>query len=350
MITKTVQPRNEVNWLDSEYRKERALRRKLERKWKASVERTGSTTGTEYDAYTEQRSKCAKLADSKRSQYYRNVIQKNEHDQSSLYKIVSQVLDKSKSVPTLPKYTEPTELATRFNLFYADKVNKIRAKIPTIDSTANSNNNQFAFVGTPLRNFNPITVDELKKLLKCKSIKAAYNDFLPRSVMSNVFESLLPYICDLINSSLSTGSMESVNEATIVPLLKKSGLDPEILKNYRPVSDIVLISKLIETVVLNQFNCHVLAHNLQCNLQHGYKKFHSTETLVLKVVDDVLVGFDSKNGTILIFIDLSAAFDTVDIEKLLYILEIWYYWNSFTMVQIVSCCSETKSTDQRLCI
>ena len=329
LITKTIQPRNEIPWLDSEYRKERALRRKLERKWKASVKRTGNSNGAEHDAYTEQRSKCAKLADLKRSQFYRNLIQKNENDQSSLFKVVSQVLDKNKSAVTLPKFTDPTNLANRFNLFYADKVNNIRAKIPPIASTANINTNSFAFAGTPLRNFNPITVEEFKKLLKGKAIKAAYNDFLPRSVMKNVFDTLLPYIVDLVNLSLSTGSMQSINEGTIVPLLKKSGLDPELLKNYRPVSDIVLISKLIETVVLDQFNSHVFTHHLQCNLQHGYKKFHSTETLILKVVNDVLIGFDSKNGTILIIIDLSAAFDTVDIEKLLYILE-----NEFGIVGI----------------
>ena len=167
----------------------------------------------------------------------------------------------------------------------------------------------------------PVTVEELRSLLKNKVIKTAYNDLLPRTVMKKVFDALLPHICDLINLSLSTGTMEGVKEATIVPLLKKSGLDPEILKNYRPVSDIVLISKLIETVVLHRLNTHIAAHNLQCNSQHGYEKFHSTETLLLKVVNDILIGFDRNSGTILLLLDLSAAFDTVDAEKLLSILE-----------------------------
>ena len=182
LITKTIQPRNDVPWMDSEYRKERALRRKLERKWKVSVGKTGKTTGPERDAYTEQRSKCSKLAVSKRSQFFRNLIQKNEGDQSSLYKVASQVLDKNKSVTALPKFDQPSDLADRFNSFYTDKVNNIRAKIPTIDSTANANDDQFLFTGTSLSEFTPVTVDELKKLLKGKTIKAAYNDFLPRSI------------------------------------------------------------------------------------------------------------------------------------------------------------------------
>ena len=322
LITKTLNPRNEVPWQDSEYRQERALRRKHERRWKKSVKNSGKTTGPERDAYIEQRSKCAKLANSKRSLYLRNLIQKNENDQSSLYKVVSQVLDKNKSSNTLPQFgDQPAHLANRFNSFYTEKVNNIRDKIPTIDSSTNVNSNQFIFTGTALDVFTPVTVDEFKSIIKGKTIKAAYNDILPRSIMKKVFDTLVPYICDLINLSLSTGSVEGIKEATIVPLLKKAGLDPETLKNYRPVSDIVLISKLTETIVLDRLNKHAILHNLQCNFQHGYKKFHSTETLVVKIVDDVLIGFDSNNGTLLLLLDLSAAFDTVDIEKLINILE-----------------------------
>ena len=322
LITKTLQPRHEIPWQDSEYRQERALRRKHERNWKKSVITSGKNTGPERDIYIEQRSKCAKLADEKHSLYLRNLIQKNENDQSSLYKVVSQALDKNKSSTTLPQFSDkPDHLANRFNSFYTEKVNNIREKIPTIDSSANFNSDQFNFGGTTLNVFAPVTVEEFKCIIKGKPIKAAYNDILPRPIMKKVFDTLVPYICDLINLSLSTGSMEGIKEATIVPLLKKAGLDPETLKNYRPVSDIVLISKLTETVVLDRLNKHAISHNLQCNFQHGYKKFHNTETLVIKVVNDVLIGFDADNGTLLLLLDLSAAFDTVDIEKLLNILE-----------------------------
>ena len=320
--TKTLVTKKEVSWQDSEYRKERALRRKYEREWKNSAKKTGNKNCPKRISYTEQRSKCAHLATLKRSQYYRNLIQKNDGDQSALFKVVSQVLDKTKSNVTLPQFdNHPENLANRFNTFYKDKVANIREKIPTIDSSDVLDSNQSTFNGTPLETFNPVSVEELRSLLKNKTIKTAYNDILPSVIMKKVFDNLLPYICDLINVSLRTGSMDGVKEGTIVPLLKKCGLDPEILKNYRPVSDIVLISKLIETVVLYRLNCHASAHNLQCDAQHGYKKFHSTETLLLKVVNDILVGFDKNTGTILLLLDLSAAFDTVDFDKLLHILE-----------------------------
>ena len=62
-------------------------------------------------------------------------------------------------------------------------------------------------------------------------------------------------------------------------------------------------------------------NKLHSKYQHGYKVFHGTETLLLKLVNDVLIGFDSNSCTILLLIDLSAAFDTVDIDKLLDILK-----------------------------
>ena len=314
--TKTVVIKNQIPWQDSEYRTERALRRKLERKWR----KFGKKDGPERTAYIEQRSKCSTLAALKRSQYYSNLIQKNEGDQSSMFKIVSQVLDKKKTSSALPQFDNPVNLANRFNKFYTQKVETIRSGIPTVDDSDVSNVEP-TFTGTPLAVFDPVNVDELREIIKGSDIKTAYNDVLPRVVMKQVIDALLPHICDLINLSLRTGSIDGVKEATIVPLLKKSGLDPEILKNYRPVSDIVLISKLIEKVVLKRTNTHAVKHNLHCNFQHGYKKFHSTETLVLKVVNDILVGFDKNTATILLLLDLSAAFDTVDIEKLLHILE-----------------------------
>ena len=62
-------------------------------------------------------------------------------------------------------------------------------------------------------------------------------------------------------------------------------------------------------------------NSLHSKYQHGYKKFHGTETITLKLVNDVLIGFESNSATIVLLIDLSAAFDTVDISKLLNILQ-----------------------------
>ena len=103
----------------------------------------------------------------------------------------------------------------------------------------------------------------------------------------------------------------------IDPLLKKSGVDTDLKKNYRPVNNLVFFSKLIERMVLNT---HMTINGLNCDTQFGYKKYHSTETMMWGIMNDVLAGFDNNKCTIVLFLDLSAAFDTIDIAKLLNIV------------------------------
>ena len=103
-------------------------------------------------------------------------------------------------------------------------------------------------------------------------------------------------------------------QATVRPLLKKSGLNPEQLGNFRPVSNLSYISKLVEKVMASRLNAHMDAHNLSSPFQSAYRKGYSVETALLKVKEDILRAFDNQNGVLL---DLSAAFDTVDHNILL---------------------------------
>lgn len=112
-----------------------------------------------------------------------------------------------------------------------------------------------------------------------------------------------------------------MKESIVNPLLKKAGIDPEVLKNYRPVSDLLFLSKLTERVVDRRVYEHMTINNLHCKYEHGYKKCHSTETLLLPLINNTLLSLDAKLAVIWILIDLSAAFDTVDIDLELHILE-----------------------------
>ena len=80
------------------------------------------------------------------------------------------------------------------------------------------------------------------------------------------------------------------------------------------------IGKLIERVVVRRLSTHLERNNLNVSNQYGYKKGHSCETLLLKLVNNILKGFESNFAAVLLLLDLSAAFDTVNINKLLDIL------------------------------
>ena len=109
--------------------------------------------------------------------------------------------------------------------------------------------------------------------------------------------------------------------SSIRPLIKKAQINPEIYKNYRPVSNLLYISKIIERLVASQIIEHLDNDNLWEPLQSAYRKYHSTETALTKVHNDIMNMLDSGNDVCLMLLDLSAAFDTIDRILLITTLE-----------------------------
>ena len=97
----------------------------------------------------------------------------------------------------------------------------------------------------------------------------------------------------------------------IHPLLKKPGLD-HICGNYRPVSNLPFLSKVVEKAALKQFIKHCEENSFLPNYQSAYRKNYSCKTALVKVFDDILWLMEKQKVNLLVAIDLSAAFDTVD--------------------------------------
>ena len=102
-----------------------------------------------------------------------------------------------------------------------------------------------------------------------------------------------------------------LKRATISPLLKRSGLDKEEMKDYRPISNLPFISKLIEKVVGRYIAEHLEHNDLNDIYQSAYRRGHSTETDLLKVHSDIAEALNEGSMTALIMLDLSLAFDVV---------------------------------------
>ena len=105
-----------------------------------------------------------------------------------------------------------------------------------------------------------------------------------------------------------------------MPTLKKSGLDVDF-KNFRPVSNLPYILKLLKIAVAHQVMQHMAVNNLNSLFQSAYKPNHSTETTLLKVKNDTLLNMNDQDVTLLILLDLSAAFDTINHDILIARLE-----------------------------
>ncbi|MEL7308753.1 MAG: reverse transcriptase family protein, partial [Pseudomonadota bacterium] len=109
----------------------------------------------------------------------------------------------------------------------------------------------------------------------------------------------------------------SEKRAIITPVIKKESLDKDDLMNYRPVSQLTFLSKFIERVISNRVDAFLSAHSLLPPFQSAYRKFHSTETLLVHLCNELSVARGKRMVSCLISLDLSAAFDTVDHTLLL---------------------------------
>ena len=128
-----------------------------------------------------------------------------------------------------------------------------------------------------------------------------------------------------MNCSLLEGAVpDGFKSAVVTPLIKKSSLSKDELKNYRPVSGLSFISKLVERVVASQFSKHVSLHGLENEYQSAYRRGHSTETALLSIKNQIHLSLAREEATAVVLLDQSAAFDTIDHDKLLDCLRKWF--------------------------
>ena len=133
------------------------------------------------------------------------------------------------------------------------------------------------------------------------------------ALLKSHIPTLSPFITKVVNLSLQSGYVPpALKVAVIRPLLKKPTLDPEVLANYRPISNLAFLSEVLEKVVASQLQDHLKHNNLFEQFQSGFCSTHSTETALLRVTNNLLTTADAGSPSLLILLDLTAAFDTVD--------------------------------------
>ena len=203
---------------------------------------------------------------------------------------------------------------------HTDKIATIRANLSeaVADSEFSHSNDFHLPPDCWMTTLKPATEEEILKIIGYTASKTCELDPIPTWLLKKCIDSLIPVITKIVNLSFETSTMPSnLKEAILAPLLKKMTLDGEIFKNFRPISNLAYISKLIERIVAVRLLDHLTSNELNEIFQSAYKKFCSTETATLKVQNDILMAIDKQQCVILILLDLSAAFDTVDHDQLL---------------------------------
>ena len=171
----------------------------------------------------------------------------------------------------------------------------------------------------PLFDFQPASIDDICGLImKSSNTVVPVIDTITGPLLKYNVNTLAPVLTRIVNSSIETSLVPCVmKHAVVTPLLKKTGLDPENMMNDRPISNLSFVSKLLEKHVATQVRQHLEGNALFDVFQSAYRPAHSCETALVRIQDDILQSLDNRKSTILVLLDLRAAFETVDHQILL---------------------------------
>jgi len=171
-----------------------------------------------------------------------------------------------------------------------------------------------------LEQFTALSKNKVMQLIERSSDATCKLDPLPTWLLKSCIDAFAAMITAIVNYSLSEGYFpDQWKTAQVIPLQKKKGSDFDF-KSYRPASNLPFISKIIEKAVVDQFLCHCDENALLPDYQSAYRRFSSTQSVLLKVQSDILLNMDKQEVTLLVLLGLSAAFDTVNHSLLLNIL------------------------------
>ena len=306
--TKLTLLRPAAPWINLIVKAQKQIRRKAERVYR----KTKLTIHKQI--YNYQKNKTIKVINEEKKKYITERIS-NSANSKQLYSIFND-LTSNKKVLTLPSDTAIENLPNKFNQFFTEKISKIRTALDSCQVTQSADVCQYT--GHDLNIFSSVSTDYVKKIITKSKKSFCELDSLPKDIFICCIDMLVPHITKIFNESMTSGIFPSdFKKSIVIPLIKKASLDCNILKNYRPVSNLSFVSKIFEKIVFNQIVSHIEDNNLVDKFQSAYKCSHSTETALLKVVNDLLCNIDDGNACILTMLDLSAAFDTID-HKILF--------------------------------
>ena len=298
---RVIRQRNSSPWYNRDIVLAKRKRRQLEVQWRKT------RSSEDRQAFVSQRNNVVTIVKRAKREFYSKCINDSVSPRA-LWSSLNFLLGRGRSAE-LPNFDCPSRCADAFSKFFVSKISFYRDGLPSMcirDETPISSN-------ATLSAFYPATVEEVLKCIRQMAPKTMKYDPIPTWLLKSAAPSLAPFLCYLVNTSLSEGFLpRSEKKAIVTPILKKSGLDVNALKNYRPVSCITFLSKLVERIVYNRLYFHIHRFSLLSHFQSAYRKGFSTETALVKIFNDFVVASDSGKLSFVVLLDLSAAFDMVD--------------------------------------
>jgi len=273
--------------------------------------------------YKRLRNKVTHLMKKRKKEYFKNLILQNHNDSKKMWNCLKDIIPKSASISPHAmnvngaEIVDNVDIAEAFNEFFISNASKITKDIPKQTYSDKDNEIRNSVHHPPKISLKPITrefvINEIDRL---RIDKATGEDGISCKMLKLSKEIIAQPVTDIINQSLTTGIVPHAwKRARVVPIFKSG--DIASLNNYRPISVLPIVSKIIERAVHKQLSEFLESNNLLHPNQSGFRPKHSTTTILMKLVNQWSLNIDNKQLNGVAFIDLRKAFDTVDHELLL---------------------------------
>ena len=244
-------------------------------------------------------------------------IEKFKNNPKQLARQLSNLLGRSKSSFVFPSHLSEAALVNEFKDYFIRKIENITNSFDNDTSSL-----IFLNLDLPLKTldiFQPVTEEKTLEFISQMKKTFCLNDPIDVSKLNFLeFKDLSKYYCDIINCAFYTGKFPEKEKFSYVRPMIKKGNDPDSLASYRPLYTTSFLSKLIEKAILNQLYDHISNFRYLPWFQSAYRSLHSVETALCRVYSDLVISNAKGYCSILVLLDLSSAFDTLDQNLLLH--------------------------------
>lgn len=270
---------------------------------------------TDWNCFKIARNKVVNMIRSAKYKYYNTCFNNNKGNSKKMWKTIKSLMgDVSKSVET-PNVV----LAEKFNDHFTSIADSLRNLLPNVPYCNSKVENFVCSRKDPdvLFNIPPVTKDfVLGALLGLKTNKAMGIDKISARYLKIAGPAIAYSITQILNISINSGVFPDCWKiAKVIPLFKSG--DREDPDNYRPISILPVLSKILERHIHDHLYNYLCENNLLYPLQSGFRKHHGTDTALIRVIDNLLFNLDNDQVSGLLLVDYRKAFDMVDREILL---------------------------------
>ena len=269
--------------------------------------------------YTEYNSTLQKVKRHARKHYFETKCKENKNNMRELWQLVNKATGKINDKTSIIEYLNlngiqlhnPEDITNQFGEYFSTVGNKFAEKIAkperSIDEylCAIRSNEKSIFL-------QPTTLQEIQKLIKSLPNKrSSGHDGINNTVLKEICDQICIPLLYLFNQSLTTGTFpEEMKTAEVVPLYK--GNSRYEFENYRPISLLITVSKLLEKIVYHRAYDFLISSNQLYESQYGFRRNHACEHAVGEFISIVAKNSQAGKVTAGLFLDLSKAFDMLE--------------------------------------